>query len=93
MAPCKSGLLPEGLPCIKNNIEIEIEIELKSETGLGAPLPSPPPSATWLNHTHHKTASFFFAIEANLRKYLELQRNAIQARVARGLALCVACRC
>ena len=27
MAPCKSGLLPEGLPCINNNIEIEIEIE------------------------------------------------------------------
>ena len=25
MAPCKSGLLPEGLPCINNNIEIEIE--------------------------------------------------------------------
>ena len=23
MAPCKSGLLPEGLPCINNNIEIE----------------------------------------------------------------------
>ena len=28
MAPCKSGLLPEGLPCINNNIEIEIEIEI-----------------------------------------------------------------
>ena len=25
MAPCKSGLLPEGLPCMNNNIEIEIE--------------------------------------------------------------------
>ena len=25
MAPCKSGLLPEGLPCINNNIEIEME--------------------------------------------------------------------
>ena len=24
MPPCKSGLLPEGLPCINNNIELEI---------------------------------------------------------------------
>ena len=30
MAPCKSGLLPEGLPYINNNIEIEIEIEIKA---------------------------------------------------------------
>ena len=31
MAPCKSGLLPEGLPCINNNIEIEIEIDIEIE--------------------------------------------------------------
>ena len=41
MAPCKSGLLPEGLPCINNNIEIEkyrnrnrnLEIEVKLNEG------------------------------------------------------------
>ena len=31
MAFCKSGLLPEGLLCISNNIEIELEIEIEIE--------------------------------------------------------------
>ena len=33
MAPCKSGLLPEGLLCINNNIDIEIEIKVTLRGG------------------------------------------------------------
>ena len=44
MAPCKSGLLPEGLPCINNNIEIEIENRNSFEDEnayVSRPLPPP----------------------------------------------------